>query len=102
MKYVKNLILIIIAIIMVFAVIPMKDVDAAGRYEDKILYYGIEADPQDDGSVVMTYSVKWQVLRNSSNGKGVSWVNIGVANKNVKKLTALSSNIKNIEYFINP
>lgn len=64
---------------------------------DQINKYYITVDPRNDGTLDMTYHIEWEVLEDTSAGP-LTWVEIGIPNKNVDSIKALSSNIKKIQY----
>lgn len=64
---------------------------------DEILYYVIYVRPDmTDGSVYLTYDIRWLVL--DSDDDKVSWVKIGIPNKFTEDIKALSDNIDKIKY----
>ena len=78
-------------------VVPCSKVSAAD-YLDIIKYYGITVDVDSDGSMRMTYVLKWKVLDDKKEGP-LEWIKIGIANKYVRNITAVSSNIKSAKYY---
>ena len=65
---------------------------------DEIEEYEIEVEPDfTDGSMYLTYHLKWRVLDSDSEGP-LEWVKIGIPNENVEEITALSDNIDEIGY----
>ena len=65
---------------------------------DYILNYDIVVNPLQDGSLDMTYHIKWKVLDDTSEGP-LEWVKIGVANKYVDRITSLSDTIDSVYYY---
>lgn len=65
---------------------------------DRINKYYITVDLRNDGSLDMTYYIKWEVLDSDSEGP-LEWVKIGIPNSNVDSIKAVSSNIKSIKYY---
>lgn len=65
---------------------------------DEILNYSITVHPRDDGTLDMEYQISWKVLDSSSEGP-LEWVKIGVPNKHVDQIVALSNPISKIKYF---
>lgn len=65
---------------------------------DEIQNYTIQVDMRPDGTMDIKYHIVWKVLDDTSEVP-LSWVKIGNPNKYVDQITALSSNIKNIEYY---
>ena len=86
----------ILLVIMIFSVFPMK-ARAAEQPLDEIQHYIIKVDMRTDGTMDITYHIEWKVLDDSSEGP-LSWVKIGVPNKHVDEITAITSNIKDIKY----
>lgn len=64
---------------------------------DEILEYTIWIEPEADGSLDMTYHIKWKVLDSTSEGP-LTWVKIGIPNEYVEEITSNSDCIDNIEY----
>jgi len=63
---------------------------------DKIENYTITIDPNmNDGSLDITYEIKWKVLDSVTEGP-LTWVKIGTPNSHFSNPTALTPNIKNI------
>ena len=73
-------------------VLPAK---AAGP-TDEIEHFLITVDVQEDASLLMTYHIDWKVLDDVEYGP-LTWVNIGVPNKNHSDVTPLSGTIDRIE-----
>lgn len=63
---------------------------------DEIQLYDITVDMRNDGTMDIKYHVEWKVLDDTSEGP-LTWVKIGIPNKHVDEVTALSSNIKSIK-----
>ena len=63
---------------------------------DEIEHFVITVDVQDDASLKMTYHIDWKVLDDQEYGP-LSWVDIGVPNKNHSDVTALGSSVSRIE-----
>lgn len=63
---------------------------------DEIHKYTITVDPNDDGTLNMTYYLKWEVLEEGDGG--VDFITVGVANRFVKDITGLTNNINDIYY----
>ena len=64
---------------------------------DEIQEYTIQVDMRNDGTMDIKYHLDWKVLDDTSDGP-LSWVKIGIPNKNVDEIKALTDNIKKIEY----
>lgn len=69
----------------------------AAKDLDRILEYYITVDPRDDGTLDMEYVLIWKVLDSTSEGP-LEWVKIGVPNKQVDEMVALSDQIKKISF----
>jgi hypothetical protein len=63
---------------------------------DKILNYTITVSPNDDGTLDMTYYLKWKVLEDGDGG--LSWIVVGVPNRFVSEIKPLTNNIDDIYY----
>ena len=64
---------------------------------DEIQDYTICVDMRNDGTMDIKYHIEWKVLDSTSEGP-LSWVEIGIPNKHLDELKALTSNIKDIQY----
>lgn len=74
--------------------------DYKGDHRDEILDYVIEISPDmKDGSLYMTYSIRWLVL--DSDDDELTWVKVGIPNKYTEDIKALSDNIDSIYYIEN-
>ena len=63
---------------------------------DEILNFEVKVDPRmNDGTLDMTYTVKWRVLDSTTEGP-LTWVKIGTPNENFDTPTALTNTIKSI------
>ena len=60
---------------------------------DQINKYYITVDPREDGTLDMSYHIEWEVLEDTSAGP-LTWVQIGIPNKNIDSIEAQSNNIK--------
>jgi hypothetical protein len=65
---------------------------------DEIQNYEITVDVRQDGTLDMHYSIRWKVLNSTSEGP-LEWVKIGIPNKHVNEITAITDNIKKIGYY---
>ncbi|MDO4417493.1 MAG: hypothetical protein Q4C02_04330 [Eubacteriales bacterium] len=63
---------------------------------DEIEHFRITVDVREDASLQMTYQIDWRVLDDDAYGP-LTWVDIGVPNSSHTDITALSSNIEDIE-----
>ncbi|MCR4762416.1 MAG: hypothetical protein K5696_02700 [Lachnospiraceae bacterium] len=87
--------LALMAMLALFLCAPV-GVKASGDL-DRIRDYEITVDVNPDGTLTMRYHVEWEVLDSDSEGP-LSWVNIGVPNKHVSGLQALSSTISELKF----
>lgn len=88
---------VIFSFILFFLFIVISNVCMAKEL-DRINQYYITVDLRKDGSLDMTYSIKWEVLDSDSEGP-LEWVKIGIPNSNVDSIKAVSSNIKSVKYY---
>lgn len=63
---------------------------------DEIQNYAIQVDMRRDGTMDIRYHIEWKVLNDTSEGP-LSWVKIGIPNKNANEVAAFTSNIDKIE-----
>lgn len=92
----KKLIACLVLILSIFT-ISLFNVKAIS-YLDRIEKYEITIDPNKDGSLEMEFYIKWQVLNDDIEGP-LEWIKIGIPNKYVSNIKALSSNIDDIYYY---
>jgi hypothetical protein len=86
--------LILVIIIVTAVLFPL----TASAYPlDEILDYTITVDVRKDGTLDMKYHIQWKVLDSTTEGP-LEWVRIGIPNKHVDEIKALSDNIKEIKY----
>lgn len=71
--------------------------NAASEPLDEIQDYTITVHMRPDGTMDIRYHIEWKVLDDDSEGP-LEWVKIGNPNKHVDEITALSDNIKKIDY----
>lgn len=81
-------------VMMVTSLISATDVSA--KHLDEILKYEITVNVNDDATLDMIYEIQWKVLDSKSEGP-LEWVKIGVPNKHVSNLIALTDNISKID-----
>jgi len=68
---------------------------------DRIENYTITVDPNmNDGSLDITYEIKWKVLDSETEGP-LTWVKVGTPNSHFSNPTALTPNIKTISKYGN-
>lgn len=72
---------------------PSKAVDPL----DEIKSYVITVDMREDGTMDIQYHLDWLVLDDTAEGP-LTWVKIGIPNKHVDNMQALSQNISGIRY----
>lgn len=91
----RGLIGLILALVMLFSCATTAF--AAGDPLDEIQKYRIEIDMLDNGNAEITYTLDWKVLDSDSEGP-LEYLFVGVPNRHIDEITALSDNIKSIEY----
>ena len=85
-----------IMLLLIALVFPIKSF-AVENPLDEIQEYTIQVDMRNDGTMDIKYHLDWKVLDDTSDGP-LSWVKIGIPNKNVDEIEAHTDNIKKIEY----
>ena len=86
------------AFLLVFFLVALSTIAYAGKEPlDEIQNYVIEIDMCQDGDAIITYHFDWKVLDDASEGP-LEYLYVGIPNKHVEDMKALSDNIKNIEY----
>ena len=85
-----------IMLLLIALVFPIKSF-AVENPLDEIQEYTIQVDMRNDGTMDIKYHLDWKVLDDTSDGP-LSWVKIGITNKNVDEIEAHTDNIKKIEY----
>lgn len=85
-----------VMLLLIALVFPIKSF-AVENPLDEIQEYTIQVDMRNDGTMDIKYHLDWKVLDDTSDGP-LSWVKIGIPNKNVDEIKALTDNIKKIEY----
>ena len=86
--------LLLAGVLVLGLLLPCLNVQA-GEPTDKILSYDIKITTREDASLDMVYTIKWKVLESEKAGP-LTWVKIGIPNKHVDEITALSDNIDEI------
>jgi len=71
---------------------------SAASYLDEIQVYNITVDMRADGTMDIVYHFEWKVLDDRSEGP-LEWVKIGIPNETCDSITALSDNIRSIDYY---
>ena len=95
----KCLALLMAGMLAVFCLIlsaPFAMTAKAADATDEIEHFLITVDVQEDASLLMTYHIDWKVLDDVEYGP-LTWVDIGVPNRNHTDVTAISGNIDHIE-----
>ena len=95
----KCLALLMAGMLAVFCLImsaPLAMTAKAADATDEIEHFLITVDVQEDASLLMTYHIDWKVLDDVQYGP-LTWVDIGVPNRNHTDVTAISDNIDHIE-----
>ena len=92
-KRIFAIVCMLMALLFSFAPIPAY----AAAPLDEIQDYTIQVDMRTDGTMDIKYHIEWKVLDDSSEGP-LTWVKIGIPNKNVDEIEAHTDNIKTIEY----
>lgn len=72
-----------LAILLLGAVILIIYIISANQPLDRIQDYQVEVTPLEDGTLDITYRLRWEVLNSSREGP-LSWVKIGMANENFR------------------
>lgn len=94
---VKKGISLFLGIILLATCIGIVPVKADDGDLDEILSYLIYVNPREDGTLDMEFKITWKVLDDTTEGP-LEWVKIGIPNKFVNEITALSENISDIQY----
>lgn len=87
-------ILLALALVFVFT-ISLVDVKSYSGDLDYIHEYIVVADPNEDGTINLTYKFKWEVLNSTKEGP-LEWVRIGMPNSKFSNAIALTNNIDKI------
>lgn len=85
-----------VMLLLIALIFPIKSF-AVENPLDEIQEYTIQVDMRNDGTMDIKYHLDWKVLDDTSDGP-LSWVKIGIPNKNVDEIEAHTDNIKKIEY----
>lgn len=91
----KRILAIILAVALLFSLLPAS-VNAEEPL-DEIQAYHIKVHMRPDGTMDIRYRIEWKVLDDKSEGP-LTWVKVGIPNKHVDEIVALSNNIKEIGY----
>ncbi len=93
---IKKMLTIVSAALLVLLLLPAIPTKAAEAL-DEIKSYVITVDMRQDGTMDIKYHLDWTVLNDTAEGP-LTWVKIGIPNKHVDDIKALSANIYNIAY----
>lgn len=91
MKLLSGIMLFISVFFLSYTCCAAKDLDVIHDYEITVGTY-------DDGSLDITYHIEWEVLDSTSEG-ALTWIKVGIPNRYVEDIRAISDNIKNIDYY---
>ena len=95
----KKHIKFIAAFIFVLLSIPFFSSKAYAAKLDEIINYSIDVKVNQDATLNMKYHIEWKVLNDSKEGP-LTWVKIGIPNKNYVDYKALTTDtIKKISYY---
>lgn len=97
MKKMKKVFTCIMVLVCLLA-ITILQANAGQLPLDEIRDYTITVNMRPDGTMDIRYHLEWKVLNDSREGP-LEWVKIGIPNKHVDGITALSDNIKDIKYY---
>lgn len=86
-----------IMVVIIIVIMPFSTALAAKEPLDEIQNYTISVDMLSDGNAKINYHFNWKVLDSDSEGP-LEYLFVGIPNKHVENITALSDNIKSIEY----
>lgn len=90
----KLLLMFIILVAVIFGMSLTSNATDLDRIED----YEITVDVRNDGTLDMKYHIVWKVLDSTSEGP-LEWVKIGIPNKKIDNIRALSDTIKSIRLY---
>ncbi|MBR2290443.1 MAG: hypothetical protein IJ867_07720 [Clostridia bacterium] len=95
----KNKIRVILLVVslLVLSLMPSFG-NAASDYLDEIENYTVTINVRQDGTLDMRYDIEWKVLSDKNGKEPVNWVTVGIPNKHVDQIQALTDNIKTIGY----
>jgi hypothetical protein len=92
----KKIVCFVAMAFLVLLLLPAVPANAAAPL-DEIKYYEIRVDMRNDGTMDIRYHFDWKVLDDISEGP-LTWVKIGIPNKHVDSIKAITNNIKKISY----
>lgn len=85
-------------LLIILSLLGLASCDSEVEPIDEIESYTITVNPLNDGTLNMSYNIKWKVLDSDSEGP-LEWVKIGVANKYVSNIRGITSASKSVEYY---
>lgn len=89
---------LLISFILVFAFLLGISISSYAKELDEIQDYEIKVDLREDGTLDMVYHIEWKVLDSTSEGP-LEWVKIGVPNRKIDEIRALSDTINSIRLY---
>lgn len=89
---------LLISFILVFAFFLGISISSYAKELDEIQDYEIKVDLREDGTLDMVYHIEWKVLDSTSEGP-LEWVKIGVPNRKIDEIRALSDTINSIRLY---
>ena len=89
---------LLISLILIFALFLGISISSYAKELDEIQDYEIKVDVRDDGTLDMVYHIEWKVLDSTSEGP-LEWVKIGIPNRKIDEIRALSDTIKSIKLY---
>lgn len=89
---------LLISFILVFAFFLGISISSYAKELDEIQDYEIKVDVREDGTLDMVYHIEWKVLDSTSEGP-LEWVKIGVPNRKIDEIRALSDTINSIRLY---
>ena len=67
---------------------------------DEIEDYTITVNVRQDGTLDIRYDVDWLVLSDKNGSEPVTWVKVGIPNKHVEEVNAITDNIESAKYYL--
>lgn len=66
---------------------------------DEIEDYTITVNVREDGTLDIRYDIEWLVLSDKNGSEPVTWVEVGIPNKHVEEVNAITDNIQEAKYY---
>ena len=66
---------------------------------DEIEDYTITVNVREDGTLDIRYDIEWLVLSDKNGSEPVTWVIVGIPNKHVEEVNAITDNIQDAKYY---